>query len=339
MENGAAGVVGPGNTAVFGFMDPSKGESSVTRLSAPGMPPVEFQVWYELQRMGVPLETVTSIHTDLRPSLLPGGYAIHFISRSFPNAELSCSHDYGTDPEDRARGILALHEQATMMNRLVGRPPPPTPHRVPVPVNLQRARPVSDRDLGRQLDGIFGPHGVLRYPPGALAGQPLLPGPTRATLVEAGLPAAMPFFFVADDPRNPPPGRLFADVATHLRATGTEADEDTLRTLSGHVRIGTDGLYVVTVRCRGPEGSLGTVWAANPETGAGRYVNASAAAFARSLALLEVARSQLPGLDPVEAGGVLTAFQRQLVGIDATALAKGMNWWSVLVEQMWHGLF
>ena len=337
--NDAAGVTGPGNTAAFGYTDPAKGESYLTRVSAPGMPPAEYQVWFELQRMGVPLETVTSVHTDLRPSLLPGGYTIHFLSRIFPNAELSCTHDYGADPEERTRNIMALHEHAKMMNGLVGQPPPPTPHRVPVPVSLQRARPLDDRVLGRQLDGIAWPDGVLRYPPGALAAQPLFPESTRATLVEAGLPAAMPFFFVADDPRNPPPGGLFADAAAHLRAVGTEATDDALRPLSGHVRIGTDGLYVVTVQCRGPEGSLGTVWAANPENGAGRYVNASVAAFARSLALLQVARSQLPGLDPVAAGGVLTAFQRQLVSIDQTALGKEMNWWSVLVEQMWHGLF
>ena len=74
-------------------------------------------------------------------------------------------------------------------------------------------------------------------------------------------------------------------------------------------------------------------------TAASRYVNVSAAAFARSLALLADARQRMRGLDPVAAGGEVAALQEQLMAVDASALANAETWWSLIVEQMWHGLF
>ena len=41
-------------------------------------------------------------------------------------------------------------------------------------------------------------------------------------------------------------------------------------------------------------------------------------------------------------GGVFRAtagLQEQLVAVDASALANAETWWSLIVEQMWHGLF
>jgi hypothetical protein len=87
-----------------------------------------------------------------------------------------------------------------------------------------------------------------------------------------------------------------------------------------------------------PDG-LGAIWAVDPVTAAARYVNVSVAAFARSLALLDTARQRMQGLDPVAAGAEVAALQEQLAAIDASALGNAETWWSLVVEQMWHGLF
>jgi hypothetical protein len=71
----------------------------------------------------------------------------------------------------------------------------------------------------------------------------------------------------------------------------------------------------------------------------GLRVNASLSAFVQSLAVLVVTRQRMVGLDPFAAGAAVATFQQQLAAIDATALDNQGNWWSVIVEQMWHGLF
>lgn len=77
-----------------------------------------------------------------------------------------------------------------------------------------------------------------------------------------------------------------------------------------------------------------------PSEGAeARYGNASASAFARSLALIAAVRQRMHGLDPVAAGGEVAALQEQLVAVDASALSNADTWWSLIVEQMRHGLF
>ncbi|MCZ0971137.1 hypothetical protein O1L55_05750, partial [Streptomyces albulus] len=50
-------------------------------------------------------------------------------------------------------------------------------------------------------------------------------------------------------------------------------------------------------------------------------------------------RRQLAGLDPYAAGAAVAAFQEQLVALDAWSLDDPDNWWSLVTEQMWHGLF
>ncbi|MGH3658202.1 MAG: nucleic acid/nucleotide deaminase domain-containing protein, partial [Micromonosporaceae bacterium] len=67
-------VTGPGQVAVFTYRDQRGEEAMLTVDSGPGLPPVEFQGMNELRRIGIPLESVTAVHTDLRPSMLPGGY-------------------------------------------------------------------------------------------------------------------------------------------------------------------------------------------------------------------------------------------------------------------------
>ncbi|MGW0563839.1 SUKH-4 family immunity protein [Streptomyces sp. NPDC003016] len=338
---GARPVTGPGNTAVFTYVDPATGEeTTLFRTSGPGLAPVEYQAWSELQRMNVPIGNVTAIHTDLRPGLLPGGYTAELLN-AFPNAQLSCAHNYGARPETRAEGIASLLQHVEMMHQIAGQQPPPRPHRVPVPPHVTPAEPMRDVALGRHLVEVFGRDGVRRYDADDAAGSQL-PEAAQSTLTWAGLPADLPLFFTADRPDSPPAGGLFTDIATNLRERRSPADAEKINALAHLVRIGWDGVAVVAVQCQpGPTepNGLGALWAVDPVNAAARYINVSAAAFARSLALLATTRQQMQGLDPVAAGAAVAAFQEQLAAIDASALVNPDGWWSLIVEQMWHGLF
>ncbi|MFJ7903845.1 SUKH-4 family immunity protein [Streptomyces sp. NPDC096198] len=338
---GARPVTGPGNTAVFTYTDPANGEeATLFRTSGPGLPPAEYQAWAELRRMNVPESSVLAIHTDLRPSLLPGGYTAELLNQ-FRNAQLSCTQNYGARPEERAEGVAALVEQVELMHRMAGQQPPPRPHRLPVPAQVQLAEPMRDVALGRHLVEVFGQQGVRRYDADDVAQGPL-PETAQSTLTWAGLPADVPLFFTADRPDAPPAGGLFTDAATNLRERRSPAGEERIGALAHLVRIGFDGVAVVAVQClpgsTEPDG-LGAVWAVDPVTADARYINISLAAFARALALLFTARQRMQGLDPVGAGAAVASLQEQLAAVDPSSLGNPDTWWSLIVEQMWHGLF
>ncbi|MFJ7078858.1 SUKH-4 family immunity protein [Streptomyces sp. NPDC098781] len=340
-QEGARPVTGPGNTAVFTYVDPANGEeTTLFRTSAPGLPPAEYQAWAELRRMNVPVDNVVAVHTDLRPSLLPGGYTAELLN-SFPNAQLSCSQSYGARPEARAEGVAALVEQVETMHRIAGQQPPPRPHRMPVPAQVTPAEPLRDVALGRHLVEVFGEDGVRRFDADDIA-QSTLPEAAGATLTWAGLPVDLPLFFTADRPDAPPAGGLFTDVATNLRERRSPAGEEKIGALAHLARIGFDGVAVIAVQClpgAGQPDGLGAVWAVDPVTATSRYVNASVGAFVRSLALLAAVRQRMQGVDPVAAGEEVAALQEQLVAMDPSALGNAETWWSLVVEQMWHGLF
>jgi hypothetical protein len=340
-EGAARPVTGPGNTAVFTYVDPANGEeSTLFRTSAPGLPPAEYRAWGELRGMNVPADQVVAIHTDLRPSLLPGGYTAELLN-SFPNARLSCSQSYGARPEARAEGVAALVEQVETMHRMAGRQPPPRPHRLPVPARVTPTEPIPDGALGHHLVEVFGEHGVRRHDAHDIVDSPL-PEAAKSTLTRAGLPADLPLFFTADRPDSPPAGGLFTDVATNLRERRSPAGEDKIGALSYLVRIGFDGVAVIAVQCRpgsGQPDGLGALWAVDPVTASARYVNVSVAAFAGSLSLLATARQRMRGQDPVAAGTEVASLQERLAALDASALGNAETWWSLVVEQMWHGLF
>ncbi|MFC7308671.1 SUKH-4 family immunity protein [Streptomyces monticola] len=343
--DGTAGAgrpaTGPGNTAVFTYTDPAADdEITLFRTSGPGLPPAEHQAWAELRRLGISAENVVAAHTDLRPSLLPGGYTAELLNL-FRNAELSSAQPYGSRPEDRAQGVAALVDQVEQTYRMADRQPPPRPHRAPLPSPVPVAAPLDDQALGEHLTAVFGRDGVLRHDAETLAAS-RLPDGTRATLAQAGIPADLPLFFTADRPEAPPAGGLFADVPTNLRERRSPADEQRLNALAHLVRIGWDGVAVISVQCvpgsTQPDG-LGAVWAIDPVTASARYVNLSLAAYVRSLALLAETRQRMQGMDPYDAGAAVAELQEQLAAIDATAQSNPDTWWSLIVEQMWHGLF
>ncbi len=335
-------VTGPGNTTVITYVDPSNGEeTNLFRNSAPGLPHSEYQAMAEIQRIGVPPRNVVAVHTDLSSSVLPGGYPGEMLRGAFPNAQFSCAQNYGMSPEERAEGIAGLLQHVEMMHQIAGQQPPPRPRRLAVPSNVAPAEPMRDIALGRHLAEEFGPDGVRRYDADDVA-HTQLPEAAKATLTWAGLPADIPFFFSADRADAPPPGGLFTDATTFMREVGTQANQRTLQVLSEHVRIGSDGVAAMTVQCT-PQPHMSTpvgqVWAVPPLYAMGVPVNVSVSAFVRSLALLSTTRRRMPGMDPVAAGAAVAAFQEQLTAIDATVLSDPKSWWSVIVEQMWHGLF
>ncbi|GAA2155630.1 hypothetical protein GCM10009760_55730 [Kitasatospora kazusensis] len=326
-------ATGPGNTLAATYADPGTGQDArIDLTAAPGRPPVEHQLAAELARLGVAPTAVHTIHTALRPATLPGGYPAALMEQHFPAATVTFDHSYGISAQERAEGAAALTER---VQREV-RPAPPRPRRVPVPEpgSVTAAEPVRDVELGRRLAAAF-PQ-VVRYDADDLSAS-ALPDDACSTLVWAGQPAEVPLFFTADRLEEPPSGGLFADLRTHLRTAGTAVEPATLDILAGWTRIGTDGLCVVAVRCTGDE--TGSVWAVHPRTGSGRFVNTSVSAFLRSLVLLTGTRAALAGLDPVEAGGALAALQTALAETDPAAFRTDSTWWSVITEQLWHGLF
>ncbi|MFZ3567750.1 SUKH-4 family immunity protein [Streptomyces sp. BH097] len=325
-SGGSRAATGPGNTVVFTYVDPRTGEETyLTRVSGPGLPHVEYQGWADLRAAEVPASNVVAVHTDLSPSSLPGGYTLDALSANFPNAALSFGHPYGGDPAERAEGVAALTAQVESMARLAGQAPPPRPHRVPLPAPTGSAQAPA-----AELPGNLP---VQRYGTELLASA-ALPDAARAVLESPGLPADVRFFFTADRPEDPPRGGLFVDAATHLRELGAELSDAAADILSAHTRIGTDGQYVITV-----QQEAGSVWAANPATGSGRYVNGSVAAFAHCLAALVTTRGPMPGMNPYEAGSAVADLQARLIALDPTCFDDPGNWWSVIIEQMWHGLF
>ncbi|MER5438926.1 SUKH-4 family immunity protein [Streptomyces sp. NPDC002790] len=330
-------ATGPGNTAVFTYVDPRTGqEAYVTATSAPGKPPAEYQGMAQLGELRVPVENVVAIHTDLCPGYFPGGYTANVLVSTFPKASHSHAHPYGRDRASRTEGITALTSHARLMAQLAGQEAPPQPSRAPLPHPVPPTHVLPDAQLGPLLTQAFGEQKVRRYAPQLLATAPL-PDAARTTLTVAGLPADVPLFFLADtDAPGVPPviGGMFADARTHLIGTGAQLSPAAADTLATHTRIGTDGMFVITV-----QRDSGQVWAAMPLDGSLQYVNSSVAAFAYSLATLHTTRGDMLDAHPYLAGNIVADLQTRLLAIDPNALSEPDTWWSLIIEQMWHGLF
>ncbi|MFJ1796864.1 SUKH-4 family immunity protein [Kitasatospora griseola] len=93
---------------------------------------------------------------------------------------------------------------------------------------------------------------------------------------------------------------------------------------------------MIAVQREGQES--GSLWAVHPRTGSGRFVNSSLSAYLRSLLLVAEARPAMVGLDPLAAGTAVAGLQEALVAVDPAVFRSESAWWSVLVEQLWHGL-
>ncbi|MFC6930072.1 nucleic acid/nucleotide deaminase domain-containing protein [Actinomadura yumaensis] len=91
--------VGAGNTLAVTYRDARGEEAYLAKPSGPGLPAPFWQVWEELQRIGVPAASVTAVHSELEPCRLPGCYCDPLLRRfGFPGAEISFGQPYGTTP-------------------------------------------------------------------------------------------------------------------------------------------------------------------------------------------------------------------------------------------------
>lgn len=104
-----AGMLGARNTAVFEYQG-QDGLQTVTRFSARGVGHAERLAWNDLQGMGVRPSQVTRIYSELEPCSVPGGYCSAWIGRTFPNAQVTWSFEYGTDAASRSSGVAALRD-------------------------------------------------------------------------------------------------------------------------------------------------------------------------------------------------------------------------------------
>ncbi|GAA0271643.1 hypothetical protein GCM10009527_080070 [Actinomadura nitritigenes] len=321
-------AVGAGNTLTITYRDASGEETYLAKVSGPGLPTPFWQAWEELQRLGVPAESVSAVYSEIEPCRLPGCYCdVLLRDFAFPHADVSFGRPYGKTKRERAAAIAANAQQAAMMAQLVGQPAPPAASPVPVPDGAA-APPLDDAQLGRVLASAFGPDGVHRHRPDELERLGVPAGPA-ATLAAAGLPAKVPHIFHAWTAKP---------LAEQLRTRRSPLPDNSLATVDVLVSLGGDGHCFLCVMTEGPPHIIGRVWAVDPITGATRFVNTGPSQLARSLALLARGRQRMRGLDPYAAGAMVERIQEQLAAVDPAAFHGEDRWWSLVVEQMWNGL-
>jgi hypothetical protein len=159
-----------------------------------------------------------------------------------------------------------------------------------------------------------------------------VPDIVAQTLVWAGLPIeATPFFR-----GQAQPGRPLPTLAELAREHGVQPAPDA----GSYLVVGSDfgrrlcvqygTAHIVAVPLETPSGGAPTT----PQ-----FVNTALPEFVRSLALLGRMWPLRYGLTHEQAGRWTVDFQLQLAALDQAALASPENWWSVLLEQMWDGLF
>jgi RHS repeat-associated protein len=73
-----------------------------------GLGHAERNVWAYLQQQGIEPSRVTRIYSERQPCNLPGGYCDNFIKRTFTQARVTWSFEYGATPESREAGKKAL---------------------------------------------------------------------------------------------------------------------------------------------------------------------------------------------------------------------------------------
>jgi SUKH-4 immunity protein/Xanthomonas XOO_2897-like deaminase len=321
-------AVGAGNTLTVTYRDAAGEETYLAKVSGPGLPSPFWQVWEELQRLGVPPESVSAAYSEIEPCRLPGCYCdVQLREFAFPHADVSFGRPYGETRRERDAAVAANAEQAAMMARLTGQPAPPAASPVPVPA-VQGAPPLDDAQLGRVLASAFGPDGVRRYPQDELE-RIRVPAGQAATLAAAGLPARVPHLFQAWTAKP---------VAEQLRTRRSPLSDHQLGDLYAFVSIGGDGHCFLCVMTEGPPHIIGRIWAVDPLTGRTRFVNTGPAELARSLTLLARGRQRMRGLDPYAAGEMVERIQEQLAAVDPDAFHGEHHWWPLIVEQMWNGL-
>ncbi|MCC3772215.1 SUKH-4 family immunity protein, partial [Streptomyces sp. UNOC14_S4] len=323
-------LVGPGYMAVLRYRAHDGSEQQLIRRSAPGLPHPEWQILHELRAMNVPPQQVLELHTELESCDLPGGYCARMVRETWPQVRISHTAAYGRDHASRQQGMRHLIEHQGELHQVADGPARPAPVRAPLS-QPQQLPPVGPDVTGRELAESFGPQGVFRFEQRAVSRQGV-PDVVAQTLVWAGLPMDMgPFFWGQTQPGRPVP--TLAELAAE-RGVRPAPDAGSYLVMGSDygrqlcVQYGTAHIVAVPLEA-GPDG--GSV---PPQ-----FVNTSLPQFVRSLALLGKMWRWRYGLTPEQAGRWTVDFQEQLAALDPAAMSSPENWWAVLVEQMWDGLF
>uniref|UniRef100_UPI001A9DCFA4 SUKH-4 family immunity protein n=1 Tax=Streptomyces sp. YIM 98790 TaxID=2689077 RepID=UPI001A9DCFA4 len=325
----AVPVVGSGYMAVLRYRGPDGSEQRLIRRSAPGLPHPEWQLFHELNSMGVPPQQVIELYTELQCCELPGGYCARLVQETWPQARTTHTAPYGTDYASRQAGVRHLVEHADELEQYADGPPRTAPVRAPLP--QQPSAPAVGLDvIGQELAAAFGPQGVFRYDQQSVSRQGV-PDIVAQTLVWSGVPLMLPpFFWAQAQPGRPIPTLAELAAERHIVPAADAGSYLVLGNDFGRqlcVQYGT--AYVVAVPLEGGPGG---------QPAAPQFVNASVPQFARSMALLGRMWPLRYGLNPEQAGRWTTDFQNQLGSLDAQAVSDPESWWSVLLEQMWDGL-
>ncbi|GAA3059774.1 hypothetical protein GCM10020000_48340 [Streptomyces olivoverticillatus] len=299
----------------------------------PGTPHPEWQILHELRAMNVPPQQVLELHTELESCELPGGYCARMVRETWPQVRISHTAAYGRDLASRQQGMRHLVEHQGELHQVADGPARPAPNRAPLPQpgQVPPAQPVGPDVIGRELAECFGPQGVFRFDQRAVSRQGV-PDVVAQTLVWAGLPVDFgPFFWGQAQPGRPVP--TLAELAAE-RGVQPAPDAGSYLVVGSDygrqlcVQYGTAHIVAVPLEA-GPDGRP-----AVPQ-----FVNTSLPQFVRSLALLGKMWRWRYGLTPEQAGRWTVDFQDQLASLDPVALSSPENWWAVLLEQMWDGLF
>lgn len=297
------------------------------------MPHPEWQILYELRSLNVPPQQVLELHTELEPCDLPGGYCARMIRETWPQVRTSHTAAYGRDHATRQQGVRHLVEHQGELHQVADGPARPAPNRVPVPhpSQVQPAPSVPPEGVAQELAQAFGPQGVFRYDQRAVAREGV-PDVVAQTLVWCGVPFEVaPFFWAQAQPGRPIPtlGELAAergiqpatDAGSYL-VVGNDFGRQMC------VQYGTAHIMAVPMEA-GPGGQP------TPP----QFVNSGLPELVRCLAALGRMWRLRYGLTQEQAGRWTVDFQAQLASLDPAALASPENWWAVLLEQMWDGLF
>ena len=320
--------------AVLRYRAADGSEQQLIRRSAPGTPHPEWQFLHELRGMNIPPQQVVELHTELESCDLPGGYCTRMIRETWPQVRISHTAAYGTDHASRQQGMRHLIEHQGELHQVADGPARPAPNRVPLPPphQIQPTPPVPPDAIGQELMQAFGPQGVFRFDQRAVSRQGV-PDIVAQTLVWAG----------AADGRRPvllgpgPAGPAGADAGGTGAGTGGSARP---RTPGSYLVMGTDFGRQLCVQ-------YGTahIVAVPLEGGPGGQPARAAVREHRAPRVRALHGDAGPDVAPAVradagAGGPLDRrLPVQLAALDAAALASPENWWSVLLEQMWDGLF
>jgi RHS repeat-associated protein len=101
-------ITGGRNVSVYEYQAADGSLQTIARASQRGVGHAERIVGGELEGLNVDPSRVTRIYSELQPCNMPGGYCAGYLARTFPQAQVTWSFEYGATPASRAAGVAAL---------------------------------------------------------------------------------------------------------------------------------------------------------------------------------------------------------------------------------------